>query len=178
MQLHGTKKNRATSWDKNKSCNLLGQKIHATSRDKNKSINLLGQKNHASSWDKKIMQSLGPKKIMQPLGTKTNHTTSRDIENHAGYHFYFLGQIKNHATFRDKNIKQPLGTKKKNATCWGEKNHATSWDYKNHAPSWDKKNHATSLIFLSGHFEFVTDYLGLLLGGRHGTKVIYPPGKI
>ena len=45
MQLLGTEKNHATSWDDKKtSCNLLGQK--------------------------KIMQLLGTKKIMHPLGTK------------------------------------------------------------------------------------------------------------
>ena len=44
-----------------------------------------------------------------------------------------------------KQITQPLGTKKIMQ------------------PLGTKKNHATSLKFLSGHFEFVTVYLGLVV---------------
>ena len=56
---------------------------------------------------------------------------------------------------------QPLGTKIIHETSQDQTNYETSQD-KNHAASRNKKNHATPLKFLSGHFEFVTVYLGLV----------------
>ena len=79
MQPLRTKKNYATSRDKKKSRNLLGQKLF-TQALKKKSCNLSGQiknhptswdkKNHATSWDKNNHATTWDKKIMQPLETK------------------------------------------------------------------------------------------------------------
>ena len=91
---------------------------------------------------------------MQPLGTK-NHATSQDKKKH-------LLEKKNHTTSRDK---------KKSRNLLRQKNHSASRDGKksrnlseqtNHAPIGTKKNQAISLKFLSGHFEFVKVYLGLV----------------
>ena len=59
-----------------------------------------------------------------------------------------LGTTKIMQPTRRKKPTQPLGTNK------------------NHGTSREKKKHATSLNFLSGHFEFVTVYLGLVLSGN------------
>ena len=58
-------KNSTKFWDKIN---------HATSLDKQKSCNLSGQKNHETSWDKK--------KVTQPLGTIKSHNLSEE-KNHA-----------------------------------------------------------------------------------------------
>ena len=121
---------------------------------------------------------------MQPLWTRKYQTTSKDKKNHAisrdKKSCNLVGQ-KSHATSQDKKnyaiswdqkITQPLGTKKKYATyrdkkkpatSQDKKNHTTSHDKKSHETSRDQKNHATTLKFLSGHFEFETFYLSLVL---------------
>ena len=55
-------KSYATSCDKKKLRNLLGEKNHTTSREKNNYATSRDKKNHATSRDKK--------KIMKPLGAK------------------------------------------------------------------------------------------------------------
>ena len=77
MHLSGhTKKNQATSLDKQKSCNLLGPKIAQPLRTK-KSHNQSGQKSQATSRDKKETRNLMTQKITKPLGGE-NHATSWD----------------------------------------------------------------------------------------------------
>ena len=68
MQPLGTKKSRNLQGRKKITQPLGTKKNHATSWDKN----------HATSQDKKITQPLGTKKIMQPLGIKKNHAISQD----------------------------------------------------------------------------------------------------
>ena len=81
MQALATKKNYATSWDKKKSHNLLGQKIHTNFWDKKNQATFWFEKNHATSRDnnKNHENSWDKKKVMKHLGPKkTNHATSHD----------------------------------------------------------------------------------------------------
>ena len=69
MQPLGKKKNNATTWDQQKSCNLFRKKSSNLSKQNEKLCNPLGQK------------------MIQPLGTNKNHTTSQDKKkshNHSG----------------------------------------------------------------------------------------------
>ena len=121
---------------------------HATSWDRKKLRNLLGQKNHATSRDQKIVQPLGTKQSRNILGQRKSRNLLRQ---------------KNDTTLRDKKITQPLGTKKRLHNLSGQKNHPLSRDHKKiMQPLGTTKNRANSLKFLSGYFEFVTVYLGLV----------------
>ena len=94
----------------------------------------MGQKNQATSWDKKVTQ---------PLGTNKYHATSGG---------------KKSRNLWDEKILQPVGTTKKNhAIPWVKKNHKTYHD------NLSEQNKSCTLSqFLSGHFDFVTVYLGLV----------------
>ena len=124
----------------------------------NKSCNLLGHK-------KKITQPLRGKKSCNLLGPQKNQAIPLDLKNPA------TSEGKKSCNLWDKKIMLLLGTKKNHATSQNKKkshigtkkNHATSRDKKkSHAISRDKKIIHSLLKFLSGHFEFVTVYLGLV----------------
>ena len=73
-----------------------------------------------------------------------------------------LGTKKSRNLSRPKKLRN-LSEQKISRNLSGQKNHETSWEKKVMQPLGTTKNHATSLNFLSGNFDFVTVYLGLVL---------------
>ena len=83
----GTKKNQATSQDKQKSCNFFRQKNHATSGDNKNIMQPLGEKKFGIlSGHTKIKEHLGTNKNHATLQQENFHTTSRTKKSHNQKH--------------------------------------------------------------------------------------------
>ena len=73
-----------------------------------------------------------------------------------------MGQ-KNHATSWDQKKSLNLSGQKKSRNLRGQKKIPQPLGTKKVMQPLGEKNHATSLKYMSGHFEFVTVYLGLFI---------------